>query len=72
MEHDSRREAPWRAQPEAWRTTERTTEATAQLRNLCPAQSRPDAPIDQALAIRVATDQALYVQASSASIAASR
>ncbi|PHX98925.1 MAG: peptidase [Rhodospirillaceae bacterium] len=72
MEHVYRREAPWRAQPEAWRTTERTTEATAQLRNLCPAQSRPDAPIDQALAIRVATDQALYVQASSASIAASR
>jgi carboxyl-terminal processing protease len=72
MEHVYRREAPWRALPEAWRSGERGSESTAKLRGLCPAQSRPDEQIDQALAIRVATDRALYTQASSASVASSR
>jgi len=72
MERVYRREAPWRALPEAWRTVERSAESTAKLRGLCPAQSRPDAEIDQALAVRVAADRALYAQASSASLAASK
>ncbi len=71
-EHVYRREAPWRAMPEAWRTAERGTAATAKLRGLCPAQARADQDLDLALAVRLATDRALYAQASSASLASSR
>jgi carboxyl-terminal processing protease len=72
MEQVYRRDAPWRALPDAWRSGERTTESTAKLRGLCPAQSRPDMDLDQALAVRVAADAALYAQASAPSIASSR
>ncbi|MBL8629423.1 MAG: peptidase S41, partial [Rhodospirillaceae bacterium] len=67
-----RRQTPWRALPEGWRTAERTADNIGALRGLCPAQSRADEQNDQALAIRMAADQALYAQASSPSIAASR
>lgn len=72
MAHVFRREAPWRLLPEDWRSAERTPESTAKLRQLCPAQSRTDEIFDQALAMRLASDRALYAQASSASLAASR
>jgi hypothetical protein len=72
MERVYRREAPWHALPEAWRAGARDAESTAKLRGLCPAQSRPDMDIDQALAVRVAADRALYAQASAPSIASSR
>lgn len=71
MEHVYRREAPWRALPERWKTPERNPDTVGELRGLCPAQSRPEELIDQALAIRMATDRALYAQASAASLASS-
>lgn len=72
MEAIYRREAPWRARPVAWRAGAPDDAAAAYLRGMCPAQSRPDQYIDQALAVRVALDRALYAQASSANLAASR
>lgn len=72
VERVSRREAPWRALPAAWRADERTAEALGQLRGLCPAQSRQEEKIDETLAVRVAADPALYAQASSHSLAANQ
>ncbi len=67
-----RRQAPWRAVPEAWREHERTAESIGNLRGLCPAQSRSEEGNDEALAVQMAADRAIYAQAGAASLAASR
>jgi carboxyl-terminal processing protease len=72
LESVYRRDTPWRTSAEAWRTVEAGTDSAKKMRALCPGQPRRDATIDQALALRVAADRALYAQASSASLASSR
>lgn len=72
MQHVFRHETPWRAMPVAWRTEDRSAESLAKLRRMCPAQPRPEEYVDQALALQVASDKALYAQAASSNIASSR
>ncbi|MDX2143281.1 MAG: S41 family peptidase [Rhodospirillaceae bacterium] len=72
VEHVYRREAPWRAAMEQWRTADRSTPSLTALRELCPAEPRTEAYIDRALGLRLAADQPLYAQASAPSLAAGR